>query len=238
VRYDQTELLLNPFVYCYRSGCVDGSDNDPPSVGSPEELFIFVPVDEFTDLSVMMASGDGCYTGRDFSASIAPMGGGWWSVRPRGPAAEYTVNITARGDGAGDMVATLFWRTPSDEPLPAPQAQLGFLSEELGGQVSYGLALLVTGLESAPTAYSSTITVSGAGTQPLTVDALPVDEPLCQGALRSEAEGRAALGGEPYTFRVELTLAGVTHVATATYPEDKATIGPPVLPLSFEPPLR
>ncbi|MGC3952850.1 MAG: hypothetical protein QM804_01100 [Propionicimonas sp.] len=113
VRYGGTELALAPFTYCYTGDaggvCVDGFDDDPPSVGAPDEVAVFVPVPGFDELTVTQSSAEGeC----SVEADTVPLDGGWWTVRPRGPAGEYVVSIFASGDG-GDMVAEVVWRTPS-----------------------------------------------------------------------------------------------------------------------------
>jgi hypothetical protein len=112
VLYGSTELALAPFTYCSSNngvgGCADGFDDDPPSVGSPAQLVVFVPVSELTELSVsqtMVTSG--CVV----DAQAQHMGGGWWVVEPTGPAATYRVSLFASGNGAGDMVADVLWTT-------------------------------------------------------------------------------------------------------------------------------
>ena len=125
VRYDRTELQLQPFTYCVSNGCADGFDDDPPSVGSPDELLVFVPVREFDQLHVGQVerlgtrASDAAWRRKSLNSAS-----GWWSVRPRGPAAEYVVDLFASGEGAGDMIASLRWTTPTDEPLPDPTATL------------------------------------------------------------------------------------------------------------------
>ena len=51
------------------------------------------------------------------------------------------------------------------------------------------------------------------------------------------AKEAAALGDFPFTMTVELTLDGVTHVATATYPDDEIRDAGPYVALEFAPPL-
>lgn len=110
--------------YCYNGAtmgvCADGFDTDPPSIGSPAEIVVFVPVSGMNQLSVTQIIGKGECGGLD--APARPLGGGWWSVQPSGPAANYRVSLFASGDGAGDMVADVLWRTPDgiDAGTPAP----------------------------------------------------------------------------------------------------------------------
>jgi hypothetical protein len=240
VRFGGTELHLNPHTYCYGNGCVDGFDNDPPSVGSPDELFVFVPVPAFDQLTVQQLAGGGpC--GRAVDAEVTPLGGHWWRVRPRGPAAEYQVSLFA--SGRGDMIASLRWTTPSDQSLPDPSARLALIADHDGVPDSYGLELQVVNLATSPTEYSATITVTAGNGRSLTFDAIP-SATRCTGAGElnfdgpdSEAARAAGLGDFPFTIRVELVLDGVRHVATATYPDDEIEGNEPWVVLRFTPPL-
>jgi hypothetical protein len=113
VLFGSTRLELAPFTYCYHSAsrgvCADGFDKDPPSIGSPLQIVVHVPVSGMDQLSVTQTIGKGdC--GR-LDASVRPLGGGWWSVQPSGPAANYRVSLFASG-GGDDMVADVLWSTP------------------------------------------------------------------------------------------------------------------------------
>jgi hypothetical protein len=112
VRYDGVELRLFAFTYCYVNTCADGLDDDPPSVGSPAELLVFVPVPEFTQLVVSQAAGsDG--TGQQEPVQATGLGHGWWSVRPGDTAGDYLVDLFATSEGpGGDMAARLRWTVP------------------------------------------------------------------------------------------------------------------------------
>jgi hypothetical protein len=111
VRYDDEALVLYPYTFCYDNGCADGFDDDPPSVGSPEQIYVDVPVAGFTELDVSQMTGDDDDPGETFEADVEPLGGGWWRVTPGGPADTYSVELFASGDGAGDMVADVRWET-------------------------------------------------------------------------------------------------------------------------------
>jgi hypothetical protein len=123
VRYDATELQLAPSSWCYTTDgvgtCADGFDDDPPSIGSPEEVLVFVPVPEFTSLTVTQFSGNPQSPDAVFvEAPPEDLGGGWWRLVPVGPAGDYWLELFAGGDGAGSMSASLRWTTTSDEPVP------------------------------------------------------------------------------------------------------------------------
>ena len=75
VRYGLIELALEPVTYCFRSGCVDGIDEDPPRIGSPDELFVFVPISEFDELSVsQVEGGDGAFQVRGADSAAGCVG--------------------------------------------------------------------------------------------------------------------------------------------------------------------
>jgi hypothetical protein len=113
VLFGSTRRELAPFTYCYHGAnvgvCADGVDNDPPSIGSPAQIVVYVPVSGMDQLSVTQTSGTGDCGALD--ASVRSLGGGWWSVQPSGPAANYRVSLFASG-GGDDMVADLLWSTP------------------------------------------------------------------------------------------------------------------------------
>jgi hypothetical protein len=242
VRYDDTELVLYPHTYCWKSGCVDGAATDPPDVGSPDELFVWVPLPEFTELTVGQREGGLTdYCGRSVEALVTPLGDGWWSVRPQGPAGAYTVSIFAGGNG--DMIGDVRWHTPADRALPEVEASLALIAERDGKPTSYGLELSIANLAASPTQYSATITVTAANGESLVIEATPGEGCQAVGSLwfngpADEAMQASALGDFPFTYEVELVLDGVTHVATATYPDDQTPGAEPAVALEFTPTLR
>ena len=241
VRYGHTELQLNPTTYCYTNACVDGAGENLPSVGSPEELYVFVPVRQFDELIVHQIEGGDPCTGRHVQAEATALGEGWWLVRPRGPAGSYQINLFARG--GGDMAANLLWQTPSDRPLPDPTGRIALIADHDGRPDSYGVELEVGNLPRAPEQYAATITVTAGNGRSLTFAATPTRE-VCvgEGAIYfdgpdEKGKQAAALGDFPFTTMVELTLDGVTYVGTGTYPDDEIEDYGPSVSLTFDPPL-
>lgn len=112
VRYDDDALVLYPYTFCYKNGCADGFDENPPSVGSAAQIYVHVPVADFSELTVSQITGDHEDPGRTVEAEVEPVGDSWWRVTPGGPADTYVVTLFASGDGAGDMVADVRWETP------------------------------------------------------------------------------------------------------------------------------
>ncbi len=127
VRYGTSELRLAPFTYCYHDGssgvCADGFDNDPPSIGSPDEVFVLVPVAEFDQLEVSLTADE--ESGADAGAVPAKqLGDHWWLVRPHAKPGSYRLTFFASGGGAGDMVADVLWQA-SDRPVGRAQEAPG-----------------------------------------------------------------------------------------------------------------
>ncbi|MEU1971882.1 hypothetical protein ABZ477_09510 [Microbacterium sp. NPDC019599] len=224
VRYDQTELQLAATSWCYGNGCADGMDENPPSIGSPSEVLVFVPVTSFDELSVSQTSGErwACDS-RLLEAVVEDLGGGWWSIEPRGPADDYLIDLFASGDG--DMAASFRWTTTEDRPLPEPTASLALVVDHDGEPDSYGLELSVANLSATPEEYSATISTTASNARSLTFDAQPAEHCAGEGALYfdepdAEAKAAAELGDFPFEYRVVLELDGETYVAEATYPDD------------------
>lgn len=242
IRYDDLALTLHAYTFCYGNGCADGFDDHPPSVGSPEEIYVHVPVEGFDELVVHQSSGDDVCEGRNVESDVEPLGAGWWRVTPRGPADDYRVSLFARGDGAGDMVADVMWTTPTSSPLPDAEASLALIADHDGEPDSYGLELMVANLPATPADAAATITVTAGNDASQVIEAQRTSECVSEGALYfdgpdGEAKQAAALGDFPFTMQVELVLDGVTHVATATYPDDEIEDNAPHVRLEFTPPL-
>ncbi|PZR54238.1 hypothetical protein DNL40_04805 [Xylanimonas oleitrophica] len=126
VRYGTAELRLTPHTYCLTDplagsgwiGCADGSDADPVPLGSPQEVFVLVPVAGM-DRLVVTQVGDGApCAGCRVQAEVTSLGDGWWQVRPQGPAGDYDVEIFAYGEEAGDLVANVRWSRLPGESAP------------------------------------------------------------------------------------------------------------------------
>lgn len=123
LRYRDTQLELQPYTYCWSGGssggCADGVDDDPPVIGSPKEIFVFVPIKQFNQLVVTQAPQAGG-AGQATEADSLLLADGWWHVRPRGPAGTYRVSIfaadnSADSGGSGDMVADIVWTIDTDQ---------------------------------------------------------------------------------------------------------------------------
>lgn len=250
VRYDRQELVLHPHTSCY-DGCVDGVDSDPPDIGSPAEIQVYVPVEEF-ELSVHAReltspprpdepSFDATCGGRSFEMPVEDLGDGWYSIRASGPAAHYDVELFAQG--GGDMIGSLRWRTPAAGPMPDPSARLALIADNDGEPDSYGLELAVEDLVETPADVSAEIEVTAANGRSVTFAAEPsADRCRSVGDLYFDrpddlAKQAAGLGDFPFTTTVTLMLDGRSYVATAVYPDDEIEGNEPSVALEFVPEL-
>lgn len=250
VRYDGQELVLHPHTYCL-GACVDGVALDAPEVGSPAELQVYVPVEEFTlsahareltrEPRPNQPSFDASCGGRTFALPVEDLGEGWYAVRPAGPAAHYEIDLFAQG--GGDMIASLRWWTPADRALPEPSARLALIADHDGRPDSYGLELAIDELAETPARAHAEIEVTAGNGRSLTFEATQA-----KGSCRSEgdlyfdgpdepAKAAAGLGGFPFTTTVTLTLDGRVHQATAVYPDDEIEGNEPSVLLEFSPEL-
>lgn len=241
VRYGETELHLDPTTYCYSNGCVDGMDPDPPEIGAHDEILVFVPVRDFTQLSANQRRGDDYCTARQLAAETTDLGEGWWRVTPQGPAGDYIVSLFAGGDGSGDMIADLVWTTP-EAPLPSAAASLALIVDHDGAPDSYGLELAINGLTDSPSEYAASIVVTADGGDSTTIEATTSTDCFGEGALyfdgpADEATDAASLGGFPFEYEVTLTLDGTQYLASATYPDDLIEEHGVAVALEFEPAL-
>lgn len=251
VRYDGQELALYPHTYCYDNGCVDGFDPNPPDIGSPVEIQVYVPVKEFT-LSVYareltreprpdQPSFNATCGGRSFEVPVEDLGDGWYSVRTFGPAAHYDIDLFAQG--GGDLIGNLRWRTPTAGAMPETSARLALIANHDGEPDSYGLELAIEDLAETPTRVSAEIEVTAGNGRSMTFAAEESTDP-CRSAgdlyfdhPDEPAKEAARLGDFPFTTTVTLTLDGRSYRATAVYPDDEITGNEPSVALQFTPEL-
>jgi hypothetical protein len=238
LRYDNRELVLTPHTWCYSSGCVDGISEDPPSVGDPAQVHVYLPVDGWDLTATFSPAGERC--GR--LHSVAPDGaGGWYTLQPAGRTGRYDVQLFAQGEG--DMVASFQWATPSDGELPTPQARLAVLAQHDGEPDSYGVELMLENLAETPRSVSAEITVTAANGRSLRFDARRADRGCWpEGTVYFDGpdkQGQAAadLGGFPFHYTVEVTIDGTTYRAQADYPKDEIRGNEPSVALDFSPAL-
>ena len=240
VHFDGESIELQPWTYCYDTGCADGAPpEDPVDVGNPAEITVEYPLAKWRFDAFLEPPDD--YCGRHFRASLEAIDDHTHVLRPAGYAATY--DVTLMGRGGGDLFVTFRWTTPHDGPLPEPKARLAIVADHDGAPDSYGVELELNDLAETPKHASATITVTAADG-----DAVTFDAKLARGACRPEGslywdgpddKGRqaAALGEGPFAYEVELMLDGERYVATATWPDDEIKGNEPSVRLNFSPPL-
>lgn len=238
LRYADRELALRPHAFCYDNGCADGIPDDPPDIGSPREVEVFVPVEGW-DLSATFQAGGVC--GRHQTVTPSPQGDGWYLLRPAGRAGSYAIELFA--SGGGDMIAQFLWTTPEDGPLAEPRATMSVIADHDGLPDSYGIELSMSNLADTPEEVVATVTVTADNGRSTTFEAEPADNSCRPPGTLSfdgpDAAGREAaeLGGFPFRYDVELVLDGTSHRATAHYPRDEIADEEPAVLLDFDPPL-
>ncbi|MBA2724773.1 MAG: hypothetical protein H0U53_02185, partial [Actinobacteria bacterium] len=143
----------------------------------------------------------------------------------------------------GDLFVTFRWTTPSDGPLPEPEARAAILADHDGRVDSYGIELQLTNLAETPKEASATITVEAEDGDSITFDAeraggdcWPEGTVYWDGPDDKGLEA-AKLGDGPFRYVVELTLDGREYVGTATWPEDVIKGNEPSAALEFTPDL-
>lgn len=246
VRGDGASLTLAPYTYCWGTVCADGAPPEPlPDIGTHPELTVEFPVEGWRGEATFQRADDPC--ARSQSVELEPVSATTHRLVPAGFAGTYDVDLAVFGPQGGDAFVRFRWTTPSDGPLPAPEAILTVLADNDGRIDSYGLSLEVTNLRTSPQEASARVTVTAANGRSLTFTPTPVDLApegcaSLEGSLSwqrpdSEARQAAELGEPPFTYAVHLVLDGVTYHGTATWPDDTIPDAEPYVRLTFDPPL-
>jgi len=239
LRYGTESKDLNAFGYCYGTICVDGFPPKPlPAVGSPKEVMIDFPLAGWSFDAMFEPSRESC--GRTQTVALERTGDGSFVLKPAGFAGTYDVTLFGRGDG--DLVTAFRWSTPSDGPLPVPEASLALIAGQGNEIDSYGVELLVSNLAETPARAIALVTVTAANQESLTFAATQVKRCWAEGTVYwdgPDQEGLAAadLGPPPFRYRVKLSLDGRHYAATAVWPADEIKGNEPSVTLTFDPPL-
>lgn len=240
INFSGGSIELVPWTYCYGNGCADGMPPEtPPDVGDPEEVIVEYPLPGWSFEASFTPAGEKC--ARDFPTTLEQVDEGSFLLRPAGYRDTYDVTLFGRGDG--DLFVTFRWSTPSEGPLPAPEARLAVLADHDGEVDSYGVELALTHLAETPKDASATITVRAVNGEEVTFQAK-----RARGGCRQEGtlywdgpddQGLAAaqLPGERFTYEVEVQLDGERYAATATWPDDVIEGNEPSVRLDFRPDL-
>lgn len=240
IRYEGKSAELKPWTYCYKNGCADGSPPEAPvDVGSPQEVLVEYPLDEWNFRASFSPPGEAC--GRNQSARLEETGEGDFIVRPLGYAGTYDVTLTGRGDG--DLFVTFRWTTPEDGPLPKPRAYVGVLADNDGEVDSYGVELAISNMETTPDDARASITVTSSEGNSITFDATKrgrrcvPEGSLSWNGPNDKGLEAAERGSPPFQYDVVLTLDGKRYRARATWPDDQIPWLKPYTTLRFRPKL-
>lgn len=233
---------LEAWTFCFRTGCADGLPPvTPQDVGATDQVRVSFPLDDWTFEAGFAAAGVDC--ARQQSVALERSDDGSFVVEPAGRAGTYDVTLTGRGEH-GDLFVTFRWTTTTDGPLATPEARTAVLADHDGVLDSYGVELYLSNLATTPAEASATITVTSAeGVERTLTPTRAVAECFPEGSVTwngpndAGKEAAEALGRGPYTYEVEVTLDGVVHRATATWPDDVVEGEEPSVSLRFEPPL-
>ena len=231
---------LFAWSYCHKTGCVNGSPPNPPHIGSPEQVIVEFPLEEWSFSANFTPADERC--GRNHTVRLEPTAAGRFVLRPAGYADTYDVSLF--GEGNGSLSVGFRWTTPTDGPLPEPEAHAAILSGEGGQITSYGIELSLSNLAETPKEASATITVEDADGDSITFEPELARRPPCppEGSVYWDGPNdkgleAAQLGPGPFEYIVELTLDGKRYVGTATWPNDEIRGNEPSVSLDFSPEL-
>lgn len=240
ILYSGQSATLDPWSYCYSTGCIAGDPPENPiDIGSPEEVIVRYPLEAWTFRAFFTPAGEKC--GRVQPVTPEPTSDGDVLLRPTGFADTY--DVTLFGRGGGDLSATFRWTTPFDGPLPEPKARIAIVSDEDADIVSYGVELSLSNLADDPHEAEAKITVTAGDGDSLSFIANRAKQPCVPvGSLYwdgPDPKGKEAarLGPSPFTYDVEVILDGERYEARARWPNDEITGNEPSVRLDFTPDL-
>jgi hypothetical protein len=240
VRFGDDAIELAAYTYCFGSVCADGFQPEPlPDVGSPREVFVEFPLAGWSFTAYFSPTGEEC--GREQEVPLTPTDDGRFVLRPAGRSGTY--DVTLFGDSDGSLFVTFRWTTPTDGSLPEPEARLALLADHDGQLDSYGVELHISNLARTPDHASATITVRSNTGDAIMFEATPSNNRcLPEGTVYwdgpdNKGLAASALGGDTFTYEVELVLDGVRYVGTGTWPDDEIVGNEPSVALDFMPQL-
>jgi hypothetical protein len=230
-------FALEAWTYCYDTGCADGSPPvHPPDLGQAPQVDVEFPLDGWAFEAEFVPVGDVCP--RRHSVPVERTGDGTYVVVPAGHADTYDVTLFGRGNG--DLFVTFRWTTPSDGPMPVPRARLAVLADHDGAVDSYGVELELSDLAATPERAEAVVEVSAANGEALAFEAIRAPGCVAEGTIYWNGPVEAGLdaaqlGPAPFIYEVIVTLDGVRHTATATWPDDEIDGNEPSVSLDLSP---
>jgi hypothetical protein len=239
VRFGDEAIELAAYSYCFGSVCATGFPPEPlPDIGSPADILVEFPLPGWSFTATFMTAGDEC--SRQQRVPLTTNGQGSFLLQPAGRAGAYDVTLFGDIKNGGSLAVTFRWTTPTNGPLPEPEARLAVLADHDGSVDSYGIELEVSNLARTPHDASATITVRSDTGEAITFEATPSNgRCLPEGTVYwdgpdNKGLAAAALSGEIFTYEVELVIDGARYVGTGTWPTDVITGNEPSVALHFE----
>ena len=240
VRSSDQSIELPAWSYCFGNRCVSGGPPpEPPDVGSPSEVFVEFPLDDWSFDAFFTPADEKC--GRIQQLPVEDTGDDGFVLRPAGYADTY--DVTLFGEGDGSLSVTFRWTTPEDGPLPEPEARTAILGGSARNPVSYGIELALDNLAETPEKASATITVEADQGEWLTFEAEQArsrcrpEGSLYWDGLDDMGRRATQLGEGPFRYRVKVMLDGKRYIAEAIWPDDEIRGNEPSLRLDFRPAL-
>lgn len=248
VRSKERAHTIDPYIFCFGSGCADGPPPDnPPDVGATDEVRVEFPLPDWTFKADFQAPGEQFCT-RQFPAPVSRNDDGSFTIRPSGHPGTYDVVVVGRGEQRGDVIVRFLWSTTMEGPLPKPEVSLSVSPDRHGKLDNFNASLYLAQLPATPKRAVATITVrpqDGGSPVSVTVSDTPNRGCTIEGAvmLSTPPEQGLVKGERPpklvgrFTVEVELELDGVRHTGTTTLPWDEPVNGEPSGRLTLTPPL-
>lgn len=242
VRFDDEAIELAAWSYCFGSVCASGFPPEPlPDIGSPADVLVEFPLSGWSFTAFFRPTANDC--GREQRVPLEPTEDGAFVLRPAGHADAYDVTLFGDQQPGGSLSVTFRWTTPTDGPLPQPEARLALLADHDGRLDSYRVELHISNLARTPDDASASITVRSETGDAITFEAIRSgDRCLPEGTVYWDGPDNkglagAALGGEIFGYEVELVLDRDRYVGTGRWPTDVIVGNEPSVALTFSPPL-
>jgi hypothetical protein len=242
LRFGNEAIELSAYAYCFGNVCADGFPPAPlPDIGSPREVAVEFPLGGWTFTATFTPAAQQC--GRQHRIPLIPAEEGTFLLRPAGHAGTYDVTLFGDVENGGSLSVTFRWTTPTNGPLPEPEARAAIVTDHDGRIDSYGVELEISNLARTPERATATITISSDTGEAVTFEAtrsetrcLP-DGTVYWDGPDDKGLAAAALGGDTFTYEVQLVLDGSRYAGTGTWPDDEIIGNEPSVALDFTPDL-
>ncbi len=249
IRSDSGRIDVTSHAFCWSPAVDDGTTRrgvcghptpptELPDIGTADEIAVTAPW--ASDVTASTTSpGQQC--SRNFPVPVDRQTDGTFRLRAAGYPRPSDVHLSAKGPN-GSAQYMFRWTTTVRGPLPRPTARTAVITRFPGPPTFGGVELAIDHLARTPTEATAAITVTDADGHATTLHpARATDTCRADGALYWSGglpdENPRPAGPAPFRYDVTLILDGVTHTATATWPDDQVVGFEPNVALHFQPPL-